>query len=963
MTQFFEKRDRWGHGLGIWVLAGMVFILPVCWHYLKDVHLENDVQSWLPEDNEQRVALDWYDSQFDVEDTVIITWAGSTIHDPRIALLQHALEPKFDAEGVPHEGSPYFKKIATPLEALERMAERKIDQKEAIRRLTGILIGRGPLRVRLTDEGRQRREQTIVELEQLAHRELGLELKISDAHYEAEPELTDEQFELLEKIGAEKEASRAASEDPPAEIAIEFPEHDFQVSWRGIDHMPKTVKQLKALAQGMRSPPSPNLPQGEPVIEKCFFAPGSPVAVIATVSEEGEADKKQLVAALRAAAADAGIPADELYMGGRAIANTALNSEVVKAAWNPSYPLWQFNHRSPMLLSGLVSVLLAFVMLRSVRLTLMVLAVSYYTIYVTVSLVPATGGSMNMVLIVMPTLLLVLTISGAIHVANYWKHANARNPHTSVVESVKMAAKPCSMASITTAIGLLSLNTSSLTPVKDFGIYSAVGCLISLGVVLYGLPSLLQLWPAPSESEEKLNARPWQTLGRMLSRHWIPVTAVFLIASAASMAGLKYFRTETKVIRYFPDKSRIVQDYREIEENLTGIVGFDTIVRFDHKSQGTSATHDANSPELSFLERMEVVRKIEESIRKHREVSGTISLADFMPATESPGPDATPFQIRNYNIRSMKVQEAVTSGDAKESSRRFISPPVPEGEKPTVRSENQFALSAPEDELWRITAQVSLMSDADYGELTAEFNEIVATELKMHPGTSHVITGTAPIFIATQQAVLDSLIVSFGCAFVVIAVVMVIVLKDLVSGLLTMIPNILPVGVVFGLISWGGLAVDIGTMITASVALGIAIDGTLHLLTWFREGIREGRTRREAIAVALGHCGPAMWQTSMAIGMGMLMLYWADLLLVSRFGWLMAALIAAALLGDVILLPAMLSGLLGGLIERRVQAEQTKEAPATAGMGKPVIPEPHVPSFTNSPREKTTRRDRGSRRR
>jgi predicted RND superfamily exporter protein len=201
-------------------------------------------------------------------------------------------------------------------------------------------------------------------------------------------------------------------------------------------------------------------------------------------------------------------------------------------------------------------------------------------------------------------------------------------------------------------------------------------------------------------------------------------------------------------------------------------------------------------------------------------------------------------------------------------------------------------------------------------------DEIAKSVLKYQAGAGHLVTGMVPLFLRTQQAVLDSLMSSFLLAFAVIAVVMAIVLKNPIAGLISMLPNILPVGVVFGLISWGGLRVDIGTMVTASVALGIAVDGTLHLLTWFRDGAARGLSRRDAIAQALGHCGPAMWQTSAAVGVGLLVLYPADLLLISRFGWLMAALIGAALLADVILLPALLAGPLGTLIERSVSAKQ-----------------------------------------
>ena len=135
----------------------------------------------------------------------------------------------------------------------------------------------------------------------------------------------------------------------------------------------------------------------------------------------------------------------------------------------------------------------------------------------------------------------------------------------------------------------------------------------------------------------------------------------------------------------------------------------------------------------------------------------------------------------------------------------------------------------------------------------------------------------------------------------------------------------MPVVLVFGLLSWSNLKVDIGTMITASVALGIAVDGTLHLLTWFKQLVKEGHEVEEAVGLALEHCGPAMWQTSLAIGVGMLALLPAELLLVSRFGWMMAALIFAAMVADVIFLPALLGGHLGRLIKAAMDNDPSEE--------------------------------------
>ena len=202
----------------------------------------------------------------------------------------------------------------------------------------------------------------------------------------------------------------------------------------------------------------------------------------------------------------------------------------------------------------------------------------------------------------------------------------------------------------------------------------------------------------------------------------------------------------------------------------------------------------------------------------------------------------------------------------------------------------------------------------------------IGKKRRYHPGASHVVTGEIPLFLATQQELLDSFVWSFAGAFGTIALVVMFVLRHPVAGFLAMIPNVLPIGAVFGLISWYGLPVDIGSTVTASIALGITIDGTLHLITWFRIGIQQGKSRAEAVSLALGHCGPAMWQTTLVVSLGLLMLLPADLILISRFGWLMSALLGAASLSDLVLTPALLAGPLGYIIERCTPVD-----PAVAG--------------------------------
>jgi predicted RND superfamily exporter protein len=925
MANFFEKRDPWGHGLALWVLLAAVFLAPFAFWAVRRVELHNDVENWLPADDPQSQVLSWYHGQFPVKDRVLVSWNGSTLNDPRTRLLANKLEGKKGNDGRRHKRNPYVAEVVTPhkvIRSIQSASRDAVDTSEAIRRLEGVLVGSGMMKVRLTTDGSKRIDTVKREIVERAREELGIELTVSA------PQVDVPEGVKLPEIDETTSPEDVPQEFPPA------PEHHLQLAWRGMKPGTPTATRLQALLKNLRGRKSELHPAGTPWVQDAFFSAGAPVAVLITLSEAGQEDTREALASVRAAAKDVGIPEDDLHLGGRSVAGSELNRQVKKAAWNRDFPLLQLHRRSPLLLSMIVGMALAFLMLRSARMATLVLLVSMYTVLLTVALVPMTHGSMNMVLVVMPTLLYVLTISASIHVANYWKHAAVRDLRTAVVGAVRMARQPCLLASGTTAIGLASLCTSPLRPVRDFGIYSAVGCLISLLVVLYLLPALLQFWPPKQPQAKDVEREGWRWLGSTVTRFRLPVTVFFLVAFGVCAYGLRWFRTETKVIRYFPDDARVVQDYHFLEDKLAGIVPIDVVVRFDRTAR----------QKQNFLERMEVVREIEEKLRKHPEISGVIALPDFQRVHEPLAANPTTLQRMAYNKRINETERQVKEKGSQ--ARQFLA----ESQRKVrlqAAADREFTVGEG-DELWRITAQVAIMSDANYSDLTDELNGLVQSSLRYHAGTDHVVTGMVPVFLRTQQAVLDSLIRSFGLAFAVIAVVMMIVLRNPLAGLLAMLPNLLPVGVVFGLVSWARMPVDMGTMITASVALGIAVDGTLHLLTWFQDAIRDGRTRSEAIQRALAHCGPAMWQTSAAVSIGLLMLAPAELLLIHRFGWLMAALIAAALVADIVFLPALLAGPLGALLERtaRLRSQPNEPAPPATepvtAASPSASPEPHV---------------------
>ncbi|MCH8922911.1 MAG: MMPL family transporter [Planctomycetes bacterium] len=254
-----------------------------------------------------------------------------------------------------------------------------------------------------------------------------------------------------------------------------------------------------------------------------------------------------------------------------------------------------------------------------------------------------------------------------------------------------------------------------------------------------------------------------------------------------------------------------------------------------------------------------------------------------------------------------------------------------------------------QQERWRITVRVAALNDVHYDVFLKQIrDEVGLPEARVGPskqddgednsenggeipGVSASYTGVVPLVFVAQNELLAGLRNSFFMAFALIGIVMIVLLRSVGAGLTSMLPNIFPAVIVFGAMGWMGTVVDVGSMLTASVAMGIAVDDTLHYLTWFRRSLRAGMSRTEAVVAAYQRCAGAMTQTTAIAGLGLLVYSYSSFQPVSQFGLLMCLLLVMALVGDLVFLPALLAGRLGALFERRMRAgapPPSEESPA-----------------------------------
>ncbi len=164
---------------------------------------------------------------------------------------------------------------------------------------------------------------------------------------------------------------------------------------------------------------------------------------------------------------------------------------------------------------------------------------------------------------------------------------------------------------------------------------------------------------------------------------------------------------------------------------------------------------------------------------------------------------------------------------------------------------------------------------------------------------------------ATQLILLRDLGASFSTAFLLITPVMMLIARGFWPGLLIMVPNVLPETLVFGTMAWLGLRLDVAGILTASVAMGIAVNDTLHFVNWYIRRLSLGDSRDQAIADTLTNCAGAMFHTMLISCCSMLPFLLAEFMPTRQFAYLMIAMLSSALLGDLVLLPAMLMSPLG----------------------------------------------------
>jgi predicted RND superfamily exporter protein len=657
--------------------------------------------------------------------------------------------------------------------------------------------------------------------------------------------------------------------------------------------------------------------------------------LVLTLADVARANLHGAIDEIRAVAtAECGVPEAAIHMGGPPVDNVSID----KAGQTSVTILFG--------LSLVVGFFVSWFSLKNTALVAMVIASGVYSMFASLAVVWYSGYPVDAILLTMPSLVYVATTSGAIHLANYYRDQLAETgvQEGSAGRAVHHALLPLSLATGTTAIGLATLAVSELVPIRMFGIFSAAGVVVSFVILVTFMPAALELFPPKlrvgklAGEEEAVGWKPieesrWWGVGEWITRHHALATAACLFLMAAVGYGMTRVESSVQLMRLFSRNAQIRTDYAWLESHLGPLVPMELLVRIDE------------SCPLTFLERMELVDEIQREIGQLQEVGSSLSAVTFGRSLDTGAGDGLRARLARSTLNKalLRHRDDFLAGDY-------------------LRDATVTAADGSQDrqELWRISARVSAIQEVDYALFKADLQRKIDPILARLgdegvPGVAVDYTGLVPLVYKAQHSLLENLKIGFIFDFAIIVVVMIVLCRAVSAGLVLLLPAAFPAILVFGGMGWGNalfkwfqtgnLFIDIGTVMAPSVALGVTVDDVVHFMLWFRRGIADGLDRRQATMLAYKGCARAMYQSWGVIGLGLSVFSLSPFGPTQRFGHMMLAMLTIALVGNLVLMPALLSGPLGAVFAWSVQRIERRKAAkrrVIVDPGSDALPAPHV---------------------
>ncbi|MFW2608141.1 efflux RND transporter permease subunit [Aliarcobacter butzleri] len=497
---------------------------------------------------------------------------------------------------------------------------------------------------------------------------------------------------------------------------------------------------------------------------------------------------------------------------------------------------------------------------------------------------------------------LIITMSIVIHLIEryrelYFRYKNA-NQYKLVMNTVLSKLMPCFLAIITTVVGFGSLVLSKIEPVINLGLMMSIGIVISLILSFIVFPIILLLIGKKDEFDNKSN-RKISFINRcsyIVENHGKAIIVVSILATIFSVIGASKLFVENSFINYFKQSTEIYKGMIVIDENLGGTTPLDIIIKFkdDEKTDVNSQTQQSEIDDFEnefaqkdedkqywfSQDKMQTIMAVHDYLETIPEIGKVQSLATLLKVG----------QLLNNGKDLDGITLALFYTQLPDDYKKLILSPFINIEANEARITMRIVDSNPE-----------LRRNELLTKIETDLREIIKNK-----ETTYKLSNLMVLYNNMLQSLFNSQIATAGTSILVLSIMFFLIFRLSKIVFIAIVSNLIPISLVFGIMGWLGIPLDIMTITIAAIALGIAVDDTIHFIHRFEVEYKFDHNYMNAIKRAHEGIGHAMYYTTIIIVIGFSILMLSNLVPTIYFGLLTGIVMISVLLADLLLLPKMI---------------------------------------------------------
>jgi len=553
-----------------------------------------------------------------------------------------------------------------------------------------------------------------------------------------------------------------------------------------------------------------------------------------------------------------------VYLSGIVMMNNAFGEATI----------YDMSHLLPLAL--LLILVTVFFLLRSISGTVTTLVVILFSVISSFGMAGWLGIELSSPVMSAPIIIMTLAVADCVHILSTWvsEIQKGNDKFSAMRESLRINFMPVFLTSVTTAIGFLSLNTSDAPPFRDLGNVAAMGVMAAFFFSLFLLPALATVLPVRIKQRETRTLKVMSLFAEWVIDHQKSLLIGMSILAIALVSLVPKNELNDVFVHYFDERIEFRSDTDFISDNLTGIYNIEYSIE------------TKNSGGISNPEVLAKIKKFSDWMLTQPEVIHVNTVTDT-------------FTRLNKNMHG-DDESWNKLPDTRELAAQYLllyEMSLPFG----LDLNNQIDI---DKKSTRLTVTMKTLSTQEVLAVEKRFDQWMEDNI---PELKAIGASPAVMFAHIGMKNIISMLSGTTIALVLISLILVFALGSWRYGLLSLIPNLIPAGMAFGV--WALIDGEIGMALSVVTAmtLGIVVDDTIHFLSKYLRARREqGLNAEDAVRYAFSTVGVALWVTSAALVAGFLVLATSSFKLNSGMGLLTAIVIALALIVDFLLLPPLL---------------------------------------------------------